>query len=70
MLMNNQIFCKQTFKGTINEVNIISETVETTAAAIEEISAGINELNNNIEGILSSYGNIDVICNKLSAMES
>lgn len=61
---------QETFKGTINEVNIISETVETTAAAIEEISAGINELNNNIEGIAANYENIDSICEKLSAMEN
>ena len=58
------------FKGTIDEVNTISERVETTASAMEEISAGIGELNQNIGNISKSYHEIDIICNKLNKISA
>ncbi|WP_411167544.1 methyl-accepting chemotaxis protein [Clostridium sp. MB05] len=59
---------ENTMKNTLSSVNNISENVEATATAMEEIFAAIDELNNSIMGITSSYDEIDNICNELNSI--
>lgn len=62
------VVLEDSMKNTLYSVNNISEDVETTATAMEEIFAAIDELNNSIADITSSYNNIDDICNELNSI--
>ncbi|GAA0086351.1 methyl-accepting chemotaxis protein [Clostridium sp. CTA-7] len=65
---SQSIVLEDTMKNTLSSVNNISENVEATATAMEEIFAAIDELNNSIMGITSSYDEIDNICNELNSI--
>lgn len=59
---------ESSMKRTIYSVSTINEEVETTAAAMEEIFAAIDDLNSHILSITDSYTNIDNICNELNSI--
>ncbi|MDD7794724.1 methyl-accepting chemotaxis protein [Clostridium sp. 'White wine YQ'] len=60
---------ENTMKNTLSSVNNISEDVETTAAAMEEIFAAIDDLNAGIIEITNSYNDLDEICNELNLIK-
>jgi methyl-accepting chemotaxis protein len=62
------VVLEDSMKTTLDSANNISEDVETTATAMREIFAAIDELNNSIGAITSSYNNIDDICNELNSI--
>ena len=63
---SQSILLESTMKSTLGLVNDISQTVEFTTADMEEIFTAIDELNNSIMDITSSYDEIDDICNELN----
>lgn len=65
---SQSILLESTMKSTLSLVNDISQTVESTTAAMEEIFMAIDELNNSIVGITNSYDEIDDICNELNSI--
>jgi methyl-accepting chemotaxis protein len=62
------VVLEKSMRNTLNSVNHISDDVKTTATAMEEIFASIDELNNSIVEITGSYNNIDNICNELNSI--
>ncbi|WP_310938138.1 methyl-accepting chemotaxis protein [Clostridium sp. SHJSY1] len=62
------IILEDSMKDTLSSMNSVSDDVKTTATAMEEIFASIDELNNSIVDITSSYNNIDQICNELNTI--
>ncbi|NFN86355.1 chemotaxis protein [Clostridium sporogenes] len=65
---SQSVLLESTMKSTLSLVNDISQTVESTTAAMEEIFMAIDELNNSIVGITNSYDEIDDICNELNSI--
>lgn len=59
---------ESTMKNTLSLVNDISQTVESTTAAMEEIFIAIDDLNSSIIDITGSYNEIDDICNELNSI--
>jgi methyl-accepting chemotaxis protein len=59
---------ENSMENTLNLVNDISENVETTAAAMEEIFAVLDELNISVDDITKSYDDIDEICKELNSI--
>ena len=62
------VVLEKSMKHTLGSVNSISENVQATATAMEEIFAAIDELNNGIVEITGSYNEIDNICNELNSL--
>ena len=50
---------------TLDDVNHISDNIESTSAAMEEIKSGITDLNGNIGMVVSGYNDINEITNSL-----
>jgi methyl-accepting chemotaxis protein len=67
--VNSQsVVLEDSMKNTLNSVNDISQNVETTAIAMEEIFAALDELNSSIDDITNSYNDIDDICKELNSI--
>ena len=67
--VNSQsVILESSISATLDSVNDISQNVETTATAMEEIFAAIDELNNSIGDIINSYNDIDDICKELNSI--
>lgn len=56
---------EKSLEHTLEDVNSISENIETTSAAMEEISAGILSLNENVDVVVNGYKDINDITTRL-----
>lgn len=65
---SQSLILEDSMKNTLNCVNDISQNVETTAMAMEDIFSAIDELNRGIEDITNSYNEIDDICKELNSL--
>jgi methyl-accepting chemotaxis protein len=59
---------ENSMKNNLHSVNDISQNVEITAAAMEEIFASVDELASSISDITTSYNDIDDICKELNTL--
>lgn len=67
---SQSVVLEDVVKSTLESVNGISEEVEVTATAMEEIFASIDEVNSSVLDINNSYNQIDSICKELNSMKS
>lgn len=67
---SKSVVLEDVVKSTLNSVNEISEELEVTATAMEEIFASIDEVNSSVLDINNSYNKIDTICKELSSIKS
>lgn len=67
---SQSVVLEDVVKNTLESVNGISEEVEVTATAMEEIFASIDEVNSSVLDINNSYNKIDSICKELNSMKS